>query len=489
MSSKRPHLVIVNPDQWRGDVLGHLGNPAAVTPTLDGLVDTGAVSFANAFCQNPVCTPSRCSFMTGWYPHVRGHRTMHHMLRPDEPMLLRTLKQKGYHVWWGGKNDVVPAQHGFDAYCDVKTWSDNPTEPYWSPGRDKSWRGDSEADTFYSFFAGQLPHSAGHDHYHDGDWGMIEAAIDHIRHAPRDRPLCLFLAMLYPHPPYAVEAPWYDAIARDRLPPRVRPPDGWRGKPAVMSALAQRLRMDGWTDTRWDELRAVYYGMCARVDHQIGLLLDALRRADLYDDTAVMVFSDHGDYAGDFGLVEKTQNTFEDCLTRVPLIIKPPAGTPCRSGVRDALVELIDIPATVEALTGIAPAHTHFGRSLLPLVAGERDHHRDAIFCEGGRREDEPHCMERESEIGPDDLYWPRVGLQTQIPEHGKGIMCRTAEHKYVRRLYESDELYDLVRDPAETDNRIDDPAYAATAAALRERLLDFMVATGDVVPWETDKR
>ena len=94
--NKRPHIVIFNPDQWRGDVLGHVGNPAAVTPHLDRMVRTDGVSFRNAFCQNTVCTPSRCSFMTGWYPHVRGHRTMFHMLQPDEPMLLKTLKDNGY---------------------------------------------------------------------------------------------------------------------------------------------------------------------------------------------------------------------------------------------------------------------------------------------------------------------------------------------------------------------------------------------------------
>ena len=90
--SPRPNLVIFNPDQWRGDVLGHLGNPAAITPNLDAWAATEAVSFRNAFTQNTVCTPSRTSFMTGWYPHVRGHRTMFHMLRPDEPMLLKRLK-------------------------------------------------------------------------------------------------------------------------------------------------------------------------------------------------------------------------------------------------------------------------------------------------------------------------------------------------------------------------------------------------------------
>ena len=107
---KKPNIIIFNPDQWRSDVMGCHGNQAAVTPFLDQFVETDAVSFDNAFCQNPVCTPSRCSFMSGWYPHVRGHRAMYHMLHPeyDEPNLLKILKDNGYFVWCGGKNDPVP---------------------------------------------------------------------------------------------------------------------------------------------------------------------------------------------------------------------------------------------------------------------------------------------------------------------------------------------------------------------------------------------
>ena len=142
---KRPHIVIFNPDQWRGDVLGHMGNPAAVTPYLDASVRTDAVSFRNAFCQNPVCTPSRCSFMSGWYTHVRGHRTMHHMMRQGEPVLLRTLKENGYTVWWGGKNDLVPGQHGYEDYCHVKYRPDRPLYP--NLHRHDEWRGARDGDT------------------------------------------------------------------------------------------------------------------------------------------------------------------------------------------------------------------------------------------------------------------------------------------------------------------------------------------------------
>jgi arylsulfatase A-like enzyme len=160
--------------------------------------------------------------------------------------------------------------------------------------------------------------------------------------------------------------------------------------------------------------------------------------------------------------------------------------------VSDALVELIDFPATVEALTGIVPGHDHFGRSLLPVLAGETDVHRDAVFCEGGRRHGERQCMELESESSqvPTGLYWPRVELQTsEGPEHSKAIMCRTQAYKYVRRLYEQDELYDLRADPQEMVNRVDDPALAGVLAQLKERLLTHYQETCDVVPHETDRR
>ena len=130
--------------------------------------------------------------------------------------------------------------------------------------------------------------------------------------------------------------------------------------------------------------------------------------------------------------------------------------------------------------------------SLLPVLIGETDAHRDAVFCEGGRLHGETHCMELESTSSqkPQGLYWPRVNLQTsEGPEHTKAVMCRTKDFKYVQRLYESDELYDLRADPGELQNRADDPALASVLAALKERLLTFYLETCDVVPHDTDRR
>ena len=232
---------------------------------------------------------------------------------------------------------------------------------------------------------------------------------------------------------------------------------------------------------------------CAgRTDHQFGLLLEALRSAGVWDDTAVFFFSDHATYVGDYGIVGVNQNTFDDVLTRIPFVCKPPAGVDIEPGTRQALIELVDFTATVEELAGLPPTHAHFGRSLLPLLAGA-DSHRDAVFAEGGRLRGERHCMELEYPPGhqdPNDLYYPRLSLQAgEGPEHTKAIMCRTATHKYVHRLYERDELYDLEADPQELHNLVDDPAYKDCLVALRQRLLQWLVETADTVPLEPDQR
>jgi len=496
----KPNIIIFNVDQWRGDVLGHVGNPAAVTPNLDKIIENDGVSFSNTFCQNPVCTPSRCSFMTGWYPHVRGHRTMYHMLHLDrnEPNLLKILKDNGYYIWWGGRNDLISARDDPKEICDVKFWPSKEDLKRWGhrwkPNLhvSDSWRGKPESDTYYSFFAGKLD-TKEDDIYFDYDWAMVLGAVDFIHDYNGDRPFCMYIALANPHPPYGIEEPWFSKINRKNLPPRIKTPKNWEGKPSLLKGIYERQNLQGWTEDRWSELRATYYGMCARLDYQFGLFLDELKERGYYDDSAIFFFSDHGDFTGNYGIVEKTQNTFEDCLTRVPFIIKPSSNIDVKPRVSDALVELVDFSATVYALTGIKPGYSHFGKSLLPLLKGEIDQHRDAVYCEGGRLYGESHAMELESTstLTPKGLYWPRVGLQTTDsgPYHSKAVMCRTKDFKYVRRLYEKDELYDLNKDPGELNNIIDDPTYNEILSSLKEKMLTFYVETCDVVPFQTDTR
>ena len=488
-----------------------MGNPAAVTPNLDRFVERDAVSFRHAFCQNPVCVPSRISFMTGWYPHVRGHRTFVHLLRAHqgEPNLLTKLKEHDYFVWWGGKNHLFPIEQDPKEYCNVRfeptlgdyqRWGHTPrnfvqegnvgfpgaTDRLHYDGHD--WRGGQGSDTYYSFYVGRVK-SPGDEIYCDPDWGVVLGALDFINAYDGDKPLCIYISLFYPHPPYAVEDPWYSMIDRSKLPMRAPTPEDWVGKPSLLEGIWERQNLRDWTEERWTELRATYYGMCARVDHQFGLVIDALEKRGLYENSAMFFFADHGDYTGDYGLVEKTQNTFEDFLTRVPLAVKLPSAWSIKSRVSDALVELVDFPATVYELAGIEPGYSHFGKSLLPILTGDTDFHRDAAFSEGGRLYGERHAMEISANVNAQGLYWPRVSMQVRDdgPYHTKAAMCRMRDSKYVHRLYEQDELYDLKVDPHESRNVIDDPTYASLLVLHRERLMQWYLETSDVVPFDED--
>lgn len=178
---RRPNLVMFVPDQWRGGEAGCLGNPVIRTPHLDALAREG-VAFSYAFTQNPVCTPSRCSFMTGWYPHVRGHRDMHHMLSPEEPCLLKELKEAGYYVFWAGKNDLLRVEDLPNAY----SYHHKP-EPGLTPHGRNPWRlGDR---LYHSFLYGRLP-----DGHRTPDDSHCDAAARFLRDGPPEPSFGLFHA-------------------------------------------------------------------------------------------------------------------------------------------------------------------------------------------------------------------------------------------------------------------------------------------------------
>ena len=155
--------------------------------------------------------------------------------------------------------------------------------------------------------------------------------------------------------------------------------------------------------------------------------------------------------------------------------------------ISKALVELLDIPATLADMAGIDLSYVQFGKSLLDSLSGN-EMHKDAVFCEGGRIHGEVQCMERGH--GPESPYFPRLDTQSQEgPEHTKAMMIRMDNIKYTMRLYEKDELYDLDIDPMETTNRIDDPKYAEIVVKMKQRLLEYFMATTDYVPMRRDPR
>lgn len=276
------------------------------------------------------------------------------------------------------------------------------------------------------------------------------------------------------------------SIDRSKCEPR-RPSALDLDKPSMLKAIAERQNLKDWGEDHFIEMRAVYLAMVSRFDHQYGMIENALKDGGLYDHTSIFVFSDHGDYTGDYDIAEKVQNCFEDCIVNVPLLVKPAKQFDVKPGISKALCELVDITATVEEMTGVKTEYVNFGKSLVPALAGKKEH-KDAVFSEGGRIHGEYWAMERGH--NEDSEYWPRLSAQcSEGPEHTKAAMIRMGNLKYVMRLYEKDELYDLEKDPKELVNRIDETEYQGDIAKMRNRLLQWYMETADWVPNRKDPR
>jgi len=487
---RRPDIIIFNPDEMRADAMGHMGNPAAVTPFLDAFAHTDAVSFRNAFCQNPVCVPSRCSFFTGLYPHVNGHRTMSYLLHPGEENLFSELKRSGYTVWMNARNDLFAGQISGWAEENADTifyGGDVPAAP--GPVKPPQNKKPDDKDC-YTHFTGKLAVDENGKNYNPDD-EAVDAAIDYISRYDADKPFCIFLGLMAPHCPYQVEEPYASAIDRGRLKHRIQFSE-CSGKSEMIRLLHQYQNIQYGEDD-WNELRSVYLGMCMKVDSQFRRLCDALKKSGRYEDSLIIFLSDHGDFEGDYDLTEKAQSSFEDCLTRVPLIIKPPVREKADPGKTDALAELVDFYATVMDYSDTEIQRTQFGHSLRKVIENRETAVRNFVTCEGGRLPGEDMCDEYHS-FGPDGPpvnfpYYPKMKAQSNDHAHAKGVMIRNHHAKYISRITGEDEFYDLDRDPGETVNEIDNPVYADRIEKMRLLMLRWYMQTSDTVPREYDKR
>lgn len=470
------NIVYLNPDEMRADVVGCYGHPLAKTPNLDRLAAQGT-RYDQCHVQHTVCSPSRCSFMTGWYPHVSGHRTLWHLMRPHEPHLLKDLRRAGYDVYWFGKNDYLAEE----SFAESVTHYARHGKPLHA--RCPFPKGDPRSDSFlYGPWQGPVEHH--------GDAAHALAGVEFLRsRAAGDAPFCLYLPLSYPHCPYTCCEPYYSMYDPDDLPP-LRPAET-PNKPSYFEAIRRYRRLDECPEELFLKINAVYLGMITFMDRIFGWVLDALDETGLADDTAVLFFSDHGDWAGDFGLVEKWPSGLDDALTRVPLVIRAPGG---KAGhVVGEPVELFDIMPTALDLAGIQPQHTHFAQSLIPHIHGAAGDPGRAVFAEGGYDPHEPRSFEGREMNSPHykaGIYHPKLLQQQQEPQTvTRATMVRTMTHKLVVRPNGTDELYDLQQDPGETRNLADVPVHAETRRALERRMLDWYIRTADVVPFDENPR
>lgn len=474
---ERTNLVLFMPDELRADALACYGNPLTKTPNFDRLAKEGT-RFANCHVQYPICGASRCSMLTGWPTSVRGHRSQCYFLRPDEPNLFRYLRRAGYDVFWYGKNDALAAESFDDSvtewnFLDGKNVGGDPEE---APAAGHKGPAAIRPTTF-------IGHQ-GPDPRDTREFAHVRAAIRILERKEAERPFCIFLPLISPHPPYAAPQGFHDLYHPADI--TGLSPIGLPGKPAYFSAIRKAYGLDGLPADTFRQIRALYYGAVSYSDWLLGQLLEAIDRTGHNRDTTVMTFADHGDYAGDYGLVEKWPSGLEDQLTHVPFIVRSPGHGGGR--MTEDPVMLFDMMETCLELAGTKAEHTHFSRSILPYVRGENANARRAAFAEGGYNFYEPQCFEYPPPRGSE--YYARLNLQVEHPQTvSRSSMVRTRDHKLVVRPDGQSELYSYRDDPRELKNRYGDPSLAEVQAQLQSQLLDWYIKTTGIAPFDKDQR
>jgi uncharacterized sulfatase len=480
--SKMNVLYVVSDDLCNR--LGTYGDSIAVTPNLDRLAAKG-VRFDRAYCQYPLCNPSRASFLTGLRPdHTRVYENATQFRKnvPDAQSMPQTFQKAGYYVARVGKlyHYGVPTQIGTDGLDDPPSWQQvvNPK------GHDK----DVE-DKIHTLTPGQFGGTLSwyQDTGTDAEQtdGLIAAETIKLLEANQGKPFFLACGFFRPHTPYVATKPFFEMYPLEKCAAVEVPSNHREGLPEWAFASAKK-EQDKLTDPMRAEIIQAYRASISLMDAQVGKLLDALDRLKLADKTIVVFHSDHGYHLGEHGLWQK-QSIWEQSA-RVPLLIYDPraAGNGKACG---RTVELVDLHATVADLCGLEAPKTD-GDSLKALLANPAAEWNHAAYTQvsrGGGRAAQPGSGKAKGQAKKNNQKAKAEGGQD-----GKGVAgasaagnkatdsaqpkpfvggraVRTERYRYIEwdEGRQGAQLYDHNKDPEEMTNLADDPAHAEVRAEL----------------------
>ncbi|HAW97157.1 MAG TPA: sulfatase, partial [Opitutae bacterium] len=331
--AKQPNVLWICTDQQRYDTIGALGNPHASTPILDAFIGEGT-SFSNAFCQSPVCSPSRASFLTGRYPRTTGCRQNGQSIPKDEVLVSKLFRDAGCRCGLAGKLHLASCSDGKveertdDGYDDF-FWSHHPQPDWpenaytqWLAEKGKTWDGLLEEERS-PYVRGGPPAE-----FHQTTW-CADKTIEFIR-ANEGRPWFFSFNCFDPHHPFDPPAEYLERFPVEEMPlPSVHPAEAQRQ--TTFQKLDREWAHDNpgefhtgaMTDDDRRQVYAAYMAMISLIDDQVGRILEALRETGQDRDTLVVFMSDHGEMLGDHGIYFKGPH-FYDCQMRVPLVIRWP---------------------------------------------------------------------------------------------------------------------------------------------------------------------
>lgn len=476
----KPNYVIFMPDQLRYDSLSCTteGKAEVRTPNIDAFRRRGTL-FTNCFTQASVCSQSRCSMFTGCYPHVSGHRSLENLIKPWEPNIFRSMKDNGYHIAClaprGDTFAPTVTELSVTEYGFLET-------PEFMPkfGRGNKEELDKENVWGRLFYRGLRNANEALDY----DETVVRSALRWLDCPPKDKPWVLFMPLIFPHCPFQVEEPYFSMYDRSQMAGIVSKPKNKTGyEPRYMNTIRERYGTGRATEDMWKEIKATYYGMITRLDDQFGRVVKKVESLGLWKDTVTMFFTDHGEYLGDHGLIEKWPSGLSETLVREPLIIGG-AGLPEGKTV-NPMTEMVDLVPTMLELSGIGEHFPHNGKSWIPVLVHDLKEHKKYAFSEGGFLTSEEPLLEQAPY--PYDV---KAGLQHEDTTLvGKAISLRDERYAYIYRLYEPAELYDRVADPHEMHNLAAEPEHRDLVAKYEKEVLRWLMEGSDFLPWEKDTR
>ena len=491
------NILFIMFDQLRWDYLGCAGHPYLHTPHIDALAAEG-VRFTRAYVQSPVCGASRMSFYTGRYVHSHGATWNRVPLKVGERTMGDHLRDAGMDCWLIGKthmkaDDEGMAWLGIDRdsvigarveQCGFDVWErDDGMRP---EGPDGLYDENYGAAIYNEWLRGQGYSSANpwHDFANSGreeddpekmasGWFLKNArkaaaireddsetpymtsrAIEFMQQAG-DTPWCLHLSYIKPHWPYIAPAPYNAMYGPEHVIPAARHPrEKAEAHPVFKAFMEGRIGKSFSRDKVREAVIPAYMGLIKQCDDQMGRLFTWLKETGRWEDTLIVLTSDHGDYLGDHWMGEK--DLFHEPSVKVPLIIRDPApqadvtrGTCC-----DALVEAIDLAPTFLQVAGGAPRpHILEGRSLIPWLHGQTPEWRDFVVSEY------------------DYSMNPAVAKLARDPSSARLFMIADKRWKFMYAEGMRPQLFDMDNDPFEYVDLGETGACVDTLALMYDRL------------------
>lgn len=450
------NVLLIVSDDLTNNTLGCYGSAMGKSPNIDHLASTG-IRFDRAYCQFPLCNPSRSSFLTGLRPDttkVYENATQFRKNIPQVQTLPQTFHKAGYFAARVGKlyHYGVPGQIGTNGLDDPASWEkvENPK------GRDKD-----DEDMIFTLtpqlkgsnrFGATLSWLAAEGADEEQTDGKIADAVIKMLEANKDRPFFLGCGFFRPHTPYVAPKKYFDMFPTEAIKVPATP-DKHRAAGPAPAFASSKPEQDKMTDEQRRQAIQAYYASTTFMDAQVGRVLAALERLKLADKTIVVFISDHGYHLGEHGLWQK-MSLFENS-TRVPLIIHDPRakgnGKAC-----GRTVELVDLHATLADLAGIpapngsdpqAPALE--GKSLRSLLDDPSSTWNKPAITQ----------VSRGNPLGKEPWFL--------------GNSVRTERYRYTEwdGGKRGVQLYDYETDPGEFKNLADDPAHAEVVKQMKALL------------------